>query len=105
MLLLNIDADPERLEINLENHTVQKLTIKSLRYNLFNPVTGTVVRTNEITRTHIKDMEDTEKISSNKIIMEFINQLDPIADDFLIVCDGPDWMRQFLHPISLSLDL
>ena len=63
-----------------------------------------MIRKNEITRNSLKDMEETEKISSNKIITEFMHQISDISNDFLIVCDGPDWVRQFLHPIALSQD-
>ena len=63
-----------------------------------------MIRKNEISRNSLKDIEESDKISSNKIIAELIKQISEISNDFLIVCDGPDWMRQFLHPIALRLD-
>jgi hypothetical protein len=42
-----------------------------------------------------------EKVTSSKIILEFMKQIADIKENFMVICDGPDWIRQYLHPVAL----
>lgn len=116
MLLVNITANPNKITYDDANSFgMTRVTLHSVAFNVYDTKLDEIIEMGSLSKDSYTECDAndhephrvvkfTRKTRTMQMMDELVDRLSKFKHS-VIITDGPDWMRQFLHPLAFKFGL